>query len=72
MNYFRWYRKSHWRKGMGQSEVERIAYIPLLEGQDRFKSTANKLFRSNDSTYLRLYDLTSLRHTLRSETNFVK
>ena len=41
---------------MGQREVQPIAYMPLLDDQDKFKSTTNKLFLSNYSTYLPLYD----------------
>ena len=40
---------------MGQREVQPIAYMPLLDDQDKFKSTTNKLFLSNYSTYLPLF-----------------
>ena len=56
INDFKWCKKSHWSKGMGQREVQPIAYMPLLDDQDKFKSTTNKLFLSNYSTYLPLYD----------------
>ena len=41
---------------MRQREVQRIACMPLLDDQDKFKSTTNKLFLSNYSIYLPLYD----------------